>query len=352
MVLTTHLTQYRRLRGLLCALLVAGVAAPSVNWLVSRAEATPAASRAPELTSVTAPGRIEPRDGVLALAATATTATAPAIVSELHARAGDWAERGEVLATLNGRPEFEAALLASERRITIAQARLAALEAPAKDEDLRALRAEVASSEANFQQAQSEARRSRELRETQLVSAAALEAQEARLTVASRTLEAARARLAGLSRARPADVAVAAAELQAARAQADEMRARLETTLVRAPFGGRVLAIHARPGQAVGASGVLSLGRTTEMFVDAEVMEEDLGRIRIGQEARINGAVLTGVAQGTVEEIGYLVGSREVFETDPTAFTDSRIAHVKIRVAEPTRFERFIHARVSVEILR
>jgi HlyD family secretion protein len=88
------------------------------------------------------------------------------------------------------------------------------------------------------------------------------------------------------------------------------------------------------------------------MFVDAEVMEEDLGRLGVGQKARITGAVLAGVAEGEVEQIGYVVGSREVFETDPTAFTDSRVAHVKIRVAESARFERFIHARVAVEILR
>ena len=353
MVLTAHLKQYRRLRRLLCALLIAGAAIPAVNWLISRAEAhsTTLAADAPELTSVTAPGRIEPRDGVLTIAAT-PTATAPAIVSELHVQPGDWAERGAVLATLSGRAELEAALVASERRITIAQARLAALQAPAKEDDLRALRAEVASAEARFHQAQSEARRFRELHETQLVSAAALEAQEAQLTVASRTLEAMRARLAGLSRARPADLAVATAEWEAARAEADEARARLETTLVRAPCAGRVLVIHAQPGQAVGASGLLSFGRTSEMFVDAEVMEEDLGRIGVGQQVRITGAVLAGAAHGEVEQIGSIVGSREVFETDPTAFTDSRVAHVKIRVTEPARFERFIRARVAVEILR
>jgi HlyD family secretion protein len=353
MVLTAHLKQYRRLRRLLCALLIAGAAIPAVTWLISQAEANPTATAtdAPELASVTAPGRIEPRDGVLTIAAT-PTATAPAIVSELHAQAGDWAERGTVLAILSGRPELEAALVASERRIMIAQARLDALQAPAKEDDLRALRAEVASADAHFHQAQSEARRFRELHETQLVSVAALEAQESQLTVASRTLEAARARLAGLSRARPADLVVATAELQAARAETDEARARLETTLVRAPCAGRVLAIHAQPGQAVGASGLLSFGRTSEMFVDAEVMEEDLGRLGVGQKARITGAVLAGVAEGEVEQIGYVVGSREVFETDPTAFTDSRVAHVKIRVAESVRFERFIHARVAVEILR
>jgi hypothetical protein len=51
-----------------------------------------------------------------------------------------------------------------------------------------------------------------------------------------------------------------------------------------------------------------------------------------------------------VEEIGYLVGSREVFDADPTAFADSRVVHVKVRIAEPAKLERFIDARVTVEM--
>jgi HlyD family secretion protein len=87
------------------------------------------------------------------------------------------------------------------------------------------------------------------------------------------------------------------------------------------------------------------------MYVDAEIMEDDLDRVRVGREVTIRSNVLDGgEASGTVEKIGYLIGSRETFVTDPTAFTDSRIVHVKIRVADAARFERFINARVTVEI--
>jgi HlyD family secretion protein len=170
------------------------------------------------------------------------------------------------------------------------------------------------------------------------------------LTVAARSLDAKRARLKGLSSVRPADVAVAEAQLRAANAVADEIRAAVENATVRAPFAGRVLELRAFPGQAVGGDGLLTMGRTAEMFVDAEVPEEELGRARVGQRVRITGAMLATPVAGTVEEIGLVVGNREVFRNDPTAFADARIVHVKIRAAEPAALERFINARVTAVI--
>jgi HlyD family secretion protein len=353
MNLAADSTRYRQLRRLLCAALLAIVAIPGAGWLISRADATPhrpvAAADIPQRQTITAPGRIEPRDGVLAIAAPASDA-GPAIVAALQVHEGDWVESGAVLATLSGRQPLEAALVASERRIAIARARLVALQAGAKEDDLRALRAEVESAQATLDQAQAETRRAQQLRDKQLLSVAAVEAQESRLAVAARTLEANRARLDSLARARPADLAVAEAELRAAEADADAVRAQLETTVVRAPSAGRVLALYAHPGQSVGAEGVLAFGRTGEMFVDAEIVEEDLGRLRVGGKATVTSDVLASPATGTVEKIGYLVGSREVFVTDPTAFTDSRIVHVKIRMADAACLERLINARVTVEI--
>jgi HlyD family secretion protein len=165
-----------------------------------------------------------------------------------------------------------------------------------------------------------------------------------------RKLDASRARLRSLSSVRPADVAVAEAELRAAEADAAEARARVERTLVRAPRDGRVLAVYAQSGQSVNEEGILAFGETAEMFVDAEVAEEDLSRTRVGQSVHITGDALSTALAGTVEEIGYLIGSREVFNNSPTAFADSRIVHVRIRVTEPAKVERFINARVTVEI--
>ena len=355
MNLAADFSRYRRLRQLLCGGLILIAAIPGATWLVSTASATVQPSRpvadAAAQRLITAPGRIEPLDGVLAIAAPGSE-QGPAIVMAIHVREGQWVESGTVLATLNGNQPLQAAFAASEQRIAIARSRLDALLAGGKAEDLRAARADVASAEATVAQAQADTRRARQLRQQQLLSAASVESQESKLAIAERALDASHARLDSLSRTRPADLRVAEAEVSAAAADSKAVQAQLENTLIRAPSDGRVLAIHAHPGQAVGTQGVLAFGRTNQMYVDAEIMEDDLDRVQVGREVTITSNVLSGggTAAGTVEKIGYLVGSRETFLTDPTAFTDSRIVHVKIRVADAARFERFINARVTVEI--
>jgi HlyD family secretion protein len=351
----TDLRSVHRLRTWLCVTLAVIVALPGGLWWIARADASAAAHltspASPESLPVSAIGRIEPKDGVLQVAALDSLAS-PAIVKVLHVRPGDWVRRDQALAELDGREELEAVLAERERKVAVAHAHLLAVEAGAKQEDISALSAEVESDEANLAQVQSDTRRSQQLLEQHVVSVAAMQAQQARLTMAARSLDARRARLKALSSVRPADVAVAEAELHAAEAEVGEVKARLERITVRAPCAARVLTVYAYPGQRVGSEGVLALGQTAEMFVDAEVMEEDVSRMKVGEKVRINGAVLRHAAQGTVEEIGYLVGSREVFKTDPTAFSDSRVVHVKIRAADPTQLERFINARVTVETER
>jgi HlyD family secretion protein len=343
---------YRRVRVALWVALTLVVTIPAGTRWVSTSQATvkiDSDPASPERRAVTAPGRIRPRDGIVTIAAPAT-ALGGAIVGELHVSEGDWVERGQVLAISKGRDELEADLAASERRIDVAQARLLALQSGGKREDIQALQAELQSEAASLAQVESDTRRAAQLSEERVLSSAALEAQRARLSVATRVLEAKRARLQGLSSVRPADVAVAAAELAAAKADAEVARAKLANQYVRAPGDGRVLRIHAYPGQAIGAEGLLSFAQTEEMFVDAEVVEHDIARIRTGQQARITGDSLATPLQGTVERIGFIVGAREVFEIDPSAFADSRIVHVLVRMKDPAAVERLVNARVTVEI--
>jgi HlyD family secretion protein len=271
-------------------------------------------------------------------------------VTALNVDRGDWVRTGQELATLRGRNELQAALLGAQRRVALSQAKLAALQAGGKEEDFKALNSQVQSDAAALSLVRAQMERSRQLRDEGLLSAADLETQESRLEIAVQTLAASKARLRGLSTVRPADVAVAQAELRAAEAEAEEVGARLEGTIVRAPADGRVLEIYARPGQMIGADGLLAFGKTAEMFVDTEVLEEDLARTHTGQRARITGDALPHSVDGTVEQIGYLVGSRQVFNNDPAAFADSRVVNVRIRAKDPALLERFINARVTVVI--
>jgi len=345
---------YQRVRWGMCVVLVLVAIVPAATRLVGRAEATARIQfdhgRSTQSLSVTAPGRIQPRDGIVTIAAPAS-AFGAAIVGELHVSEGEWVERDQLLAVLQGRDQLEAEVAAGERRIDVARAKLIALQSGGKREDIQASQAELQSEQASVAQIAADTRRASQLHAEHVLSSAALEAQQARWAVAARALEAKRARLEGLSSVRPADVAVAAAELSAAKADVETARAKLANQYVRAPSAGRVLRIDAYPGQAIGPEGLLSFGRTDEMFVDAEVVEHDIARARVGQAVRVTGDSLAGPLAGTVERIGFLVGAREVFEIDPTAFADSRIVHVLIRVKDPAAAARFINGRVTVEIV-
>ncbi len=59
-------------------------------------------------------------------------------------------------------------------------------------------------------------------------------------------------------------------------------------TAIRAPFAGAVIKVEAAPGEVVDSSTVLfSIADLTNVYVDAQVYERDLGKIRIGQPAYI-----------------------------------------------------------------
>jgi len=353
MKLAVDLQRYQRLRKSLVLIIIAIAALPSVGWVLTR-PATLLEQRSHAASAdvgITAPGRIEPKDGVIVLAP-AVSEFGAAVLKSLHVRAGQWVKEGDVLATLTQHDELKAGVIAAERRVAIAEAKLQALGAGGKEDDLNALRAEIKSDEATFAYLQAETTRAVQLRQERLLSASAVEAQQSRLAAAERSLDAKRAKLASLSSVRPADVVIASAEVDAARADVDERRARFENSIVRAPTAGRVLEIHAYPGQRVTERGLVSFGRTDSMYVDAEVVESDIGRAKIGDKVRIAGDVLASPTTGVVEEIGHLVGTREVFNTDPTAFADSRVVHVKIRADQPEMLERFINARVTVAFER
>lgn len=127
-------------------------------------------------------------------------------------------------------------------------------------------------------------------------------------------------------------------------------RARLELASVRAPDAGEVLAIHAREGERIGPDGLLELGRTDRMYAVAEVYETDIGRVSIGQPARITSPALPEPVTGKVERIGKLVARNEALGLDPVVRIDSRIVEVFILLDDPKTVESLTNLQVDVEI--
>jgi hypothetical protein len=100
---------------------------------------------------------------------------------------------------------------------------------------------------------------------------------------ASRTAQAAAVR--GQIRA---DIAAATADAERARAQLDEARANRSDLQVIAPFSGTVVTRTAEPGEVVVAgTPIVTLLNLAEVYLRAFVPEGDIGRVKVGQPARV-----------------------------------------------------------------
>ncbi len=135
-----------------------------------------------------------------------------------------------------------------------------------------------------------------------------------------------------------------------ARASLARARADLALSTVHAPIEGQVLEIHAREGERVGPEGIAELGRTAAMYAVAEVYETDIGRVRVGQGARVRSPALPRELRGEVERIGLKIGKKDVLSTDPVADADARVVEVEIRLLEPELAAALTNLRVEVVI--
>lgn len=185
--------------------------------------------------------------------------------------------------------------------------------------DDHALRmAEAVRMEAELANARREAERARSLSRSSATSRAALDSAELAVRVGDANLVAARARVA--------------------------------LSEIRAPIEGRILEIHARPGERVGDDGVLEMGDTRRMMAVAEVYETDVRKVMTGQRAWVRSAAFDEDLAGTVSRVGLKVGRMDAVAADPVAKTDARVVEVRIELDSSESVEGLTNLQVEVEI--
>ena len=135
-----------------------------------------------------------------------------------------------------------------------------------------------------------------------------------------------------------------------AEAQRDRAVAEQRLTEVRSPIDGRVLDIHAGAGERIGPEGVLDLGATQAMYAIAEVYETDIGRVAVGQRARITSPVFPTHIGGVVQKIRPKVDKQDALGTDPAARKDARVVEVEVRLDESEAAADLTYVQVEVTI--
>ncbi len=128
-------------------------------------------------------------------------------------------------------------------------------------------------------------------------------------------------------------------ELNVARADLTLALAALEKTRIRAPIDGGVLQVDARKGElAVPAadSNLVVLGDVSSLRVRAELDEQDIGRMRVGQRVQVRTAAFPGRDfEGKVSAIARIVGPGKINSRAPRKFSDVEVLEVVVDLADP-----------------
>jgi HlyD family secretion protein len=342
---------------------------------------------APARVAVTALGRLQPEGEITYLSA--PNSINGVRVEKVMVKEGEEVQAGQVLAYLENYYRATAALQQSLDKLQVAKARLAQVKSGAKNADIDAQKATIASLEsqlkgevaaqaatiariqAQLDNAQTESDRYQQLYKEGGVSASVADAKslqlkttqqqlaEAKATL-NRTqntlqnqLKEAKARLKSLSEIRPVDVDLAQTEVKSAMTAVKQAKADQALTYLKAPISGTVLKLHAKTGEVIGTSGFAEIGKTSHMYVVAEVYQTDIQKVRVGQKATITSPAFTGKLHGTVREVGWQVDKQSIFSLNPGADTDRKIVQVKISIddiADSQRVSRLTNMQVDVAI--
>jgi HlyD family secretion protein len=317
-------------------------------------------------------GRIEGDDSAVA-------AKTSGRIREITVREGDPLEAGQVIAVLDDEQirareeQATAAVRQAEAKVRLAQHQIAVLDESLRQNQLgvdqaradaqgrvneaegklAAAEAQLAQAEASYAQAkwdreamgrlfkreliaEQEARRAESAEEAQ---AAVVAASRRQVEAARGALTAARANLVnpairssqaaavqGQILQAQADIAAAQADAERARAQLVEARANRKDLQVIAPFTGTVATRTAEPGEVVTAgTPIVTLVNLGEVYLRAFVPEGQIGRVRIGQPARV---YLDSAPTKPIDANVMRIDPQASFTPENTYFREDRVKQV------------------------
>ena len=300
-------------------------------------------------------------------------------ILEIRVREGDTVKAGDTIAVLDDaqvrarEDQARAALAGAEARATTAGSQIAVFEQTLQQNELQAEQAkvdaggrvrqaeselaaaesELAQQEASYRLAQFDNDAYQKLVKTGAVSerqgrqaAATADQQSAAVSAARRRVEAARGALntaqANLSNPgirgfqaatvrkqieqQRSEIASAAASTQQARFQLEEAQANRRDLIVAAPFDGTVMTRAAEPGEVVAAgTAIVTLLDLSKVYLRGYVPEGQVGKIKIGQPARI---YLDSAPAQAVDAQVQRIDPQATFTPENTYFRDDRVKQV------------------------
>lgn len=301
---------------------------------------------------VVALGRIIPKGDVISVAT--PSGAGDARVASVKVAIGDVVETGDILAELDNLPQLQSAIRTAEANVAVRDAGVAQTRA-----SIQASRAEaqaaLSKAEAAAVEADADLSRATSLFDRGVVTRADMDKAIAAANTAARDVErnaATLSRYAAGSDTVQADIAVAEANLLAAHAELERAKQDIERGYVRTPNTSTVLEIHSQAGERPTTGGIIDLGDTSQMTIEAEVYQSMIARVTIGDPAIASGDALAEPLTGVVSAIGLEIGRQSITSDDPAANTDARVIDVIITLnaASSARARNFTNLETVVRI--
>ena len=262
--------------------------------------------------SVVATGKVEPITKI------EIKSKANGIIQALRVNVDSVVAEGAVLAELD-KDQLLAQVRGAEANLLAAQAAQEGAEAQLKKNTVEAEGPDVAFASRAYE-------RARSLFDQHLIAQSALDDAHSAVDVAQNRQRAAQSQLA-VSQAR---VSEARAQVAQAKAATDRASEDLANATIRAPIRGTVLTRDVELGSPVSsilnlganATLVMTLGDIESVFVRGKVDEADIGRVRLGQTARIR-----------VETFKDKVFSGRVTQISPMGVEKDNVTNFEVRVS-------------------
>jgi HlyD family secretion protein len=270
------------------------------------------AERGTMVRSVVATGKVEPITKV------EIKSKANGIIQALRVDVDSTVREGDVLVELD-KDQLAAALRGAEANLVAARAALEAADAQVKKNHIEAEGPDAEFARRAFERAQN-------LFKQNLISQSALDEAHSAVDVAENRKRAAQSQLA----VSEAKVAEARAQVAQAKAAAERAAEDVANATIRAPIRATVLSRDVELGSPVSsilnlganATLVMTLGDIDQVFVRGKVDEADIGRVQLGQTARIR-----------VETFKDRVFTGRVTQISPMGVEKDNVTNFEVRVS-------------------
>jgi len=209
-------------------------------------------------------------------------------IIDLPVEEGQWVEPGTLLARLED-ADYQQKVRIDEANVHVRESNLVLTLAGTREQELRATQQTMLDAQADLQQKKLDYDRAQRLFSKDAISAQDRDFAETALKRSEASFQAAQQRYnEAVEGSRKEDIAIAHANVHAARANLGLSRVNLDYTTLRAPSAGVITVRQSELGEVVVAgTPVVTLADLDHIWLRAYVAETDLGRIRWGQDAAI-----------------------------------------------------------------